>query len=56
MFLRFYRRKNQSKVEEYAQIAEKYRENGRQITKIIRHLGPSKGRRRQEEIQGDIPG
>ncbi len=40
MFLRFVRKKYGSGVREYAQIAEKYRENGKQRTRVIRHLGP----------------
>ena len=42
MFLRFVRKKYGLRVEEYAQIAEKYRENGKQKTKVIKHLGPVK--------------
>ena len=40
MFLRFVKKKHGTTVEEYAQIAEKYREDGKQKTKVISHLGP----------------
>ena len=40
MFLRFAKKKHKHGEEEYAQIAEKYREDGKQKTKVIRHLGP----------------
>ncbi|QRF75063.1 hypothetical protein Thermo_00556 [Thermoplasmatales archaeon] len=40
MFLRFAEKKHKHGTEVYAQIAEKYRENGKQITRVIRHLGP----------------
>ena len=39
MFLRFAKKKHKYGVEEYAQIAEKHREDGKQKTKVIRHLG-----------------
>lgn len=42
MFLRFVKRKRGSTSKEYAQIAEKYRENGKQKTRIIDHLGSVK--------------
>ena len=40
VFLRFAKRKGKYGVEVYAQLAEKYREDGKQKTRIIKHLGP----------------
>ncbi|MGC8546941.1 MAG: hypothetical protein ACP5MU_04720, partial [Thermoplasmata archaeon] len=40
MFLRISRNRRGKNVYEYAQIAERYRENGKQKTRIIEHLGP----------------
>ena len=40
MFLRFARKKAKYGEEVYAQIVEKYKENGKQKTRVIRHLGP----------------
>ena len=40
VFLRFAKKKGRYGVEVYAQMAEKYRENGKQKTRVIRHLGP----------------
>ncbi|MGC8547368.1 MAG: hypothetical protein ACP5MU_06950, partial [Thermoplasmata archaeon] len=40
MFLRISRNKRGKNVYEYAQIAERYMENGKQKTRIIEHLGP----------------
>ncbi len=40
MFLRISRNRRGRNVYEYAQIAERYRENGKQKTRIIEHLGP----------------
>ncbi len=40
MFLRFAKKKHKHGEEEYAQIAEKHREDGKQKTRVIRHLGP----------------
>ena len=40
MFLRFAKKKGKYGVEVYAQLAEKHRENGKQKTRIIKHLGP----------------
>lgn len=40
MFLRFPKKKGKYSLEVYAQIAEKYRENGKQKTRVLRHLGP----------------
>ncbi len=42
MFLRFVKKKHKYGIEEYAQIAEKHREDGKQITCVIKHLGPVK--------------
>ena len=53
MFLRFVRRRYPSGFREYAQIAEKYREDGKQKTKVLKHMGPVNGdedRRRYGEI------
>ena len=40
VFLRFAKKKGKYGMEVYAQLAEKYREDGKQKTRIIRHLGP----------------
>ena len=40
VFLRFAKKKGRYGVEVYAQLAEKHRENGKQKTRIIKHLGP----------------
>jgi hypothetical protein len=40
VFLRFAKRKGKYGVEVYAQLVEKYREDGKQKTRIIKHLGP----------------
>ena len=40
VFLRFAKKKGKYGVEVYAQLAEKHRENGKQKTRIIRHLVP----------------
>lgn len=40
VFLRFAKKKGKYGVEVYAQLAEKHRENGKQKTRIIKHLGP----------------
>ena len=40
MFLRLAKRKHKHGVGRYAQIAEKYREGGKQKTRVIMHLGP----------------
>ncbi len=40
MFLRFARKKGKYGEKVYAQIAEKYRENGKQKTRVIRHIRP----------------
>ena len=40
VFLRFAKKKGKYGMEVYAQLAEKYRENGKQKTRLIRHLGP----------------
>ncbi len=40
MFLRFAEKKHKHGTEVYAEIAEKYRENRKPITRAIRHLSP----------------
>ena len=40
MFLRISRNRRGKNVYEYAQICERYRENGKQKTKILEYLGP----------------
>jgi transposase len=40
VFLRLAKRKHKHGVGRYAQIAEKYREGGKQKTRVIMHLGP----------------
>ena len=40
VFLRFVKKKHKYGIEEYAQIAEKHREDGKQKTNVLRHLGP----------------
>ena len=42
MFLRISRNKRGKNVYEYAQICERYRENGKQKTRILEYLGPVK--------------
>ena len=44
MFLRISRNRRGKNVYEYAQIAERYRENGKQKTRIIEYLGPVRNR------------
>lgn len=51
MFLRFVKRRHGSRTVEYAQIAEKYRENGKQKTKVIDHLGPVKNEKDRERYR-----
>ncbi len=53
MFLRFAKKKQGSRIVEYAQIAEKYREGGKQKTRVLDHLGPVRSqddRNRYREI------
>ena len=40
MYLRISRNKRRKNVYEYAQICERYRENGKQKTRILEYLGP----------------
>ncbi len=40
MFLRFVKRRSGSRIAEYAQIAEKNYVDGKQKTRVIKHLGP----------------
>ena len=53
MFLRFAKKKQGSRIVEYAQIAEKYREGEKQKTRVLNHLGPVRSeddRNRYREI------
>ena len=53
MFLRFATKKQGSRIVEYAQIAEKYREGRKQKTRVLGHLGPVRSeddRNRYKEI------
>ena len=58
MFLRITRNRRGKDVYEYAQIAERYIENGRQKTKTLEYLDPVKNQddREREAIKAVIPG
>ena len=51
VFLRFAKKKHKHGIEEYAQIAEKHREDGKQKTKVIRRLVPVRNEAERERYR-----
>ena len=55
MFLRISRNRRGKNVYEYAQICERYRENGKQETKILEYLGPVRDESDMEKYRRALP-
>ncbi|EQD74887.1 transposase IS4 family protein, partial [mine drainage metagenome] len=54
MFLRISRNRRGKNVYEYAQIAERYRENGKQKTRVLEYLGPVRDESDMKRYRKDL--